>query len=168
MADYEEYIDKLKIKDEDAFNQVYQETKHAVYAVIVSVVKDKSMSEDIMQETYITMLEKIYQYQKGRNFLNWLLIIARNKAIDYYRSHKRTILVDPTLEDITFPTTSAIGERSLLVNEVLNLLNEQERSVFLLKTIQGLKTKDIALILDMPLGTVLWHYHKAIKKIKSL
>lgn len=168
MADYEKYIEKLKVKDEDAFNIIYQSTKHVVYATIVSVVKDRSASEDIMQETYITMLEKINQYQEGRKFLNWLLIIARNKAIDYYRRHKKTILVDPELEDITFPTTSPQGERSILVNEVLNRLNEIERSVFLLRTVQGLKNKDIAIILKMPLGTVLWHYHKAIKKIKEI
>lgn len=168
MANYEEYIDKLKIKDEDAFEAVYQGTKNAVYAIIIAIIKDRSMGEDIMQETYLTMLEKINTYQKGRNFTTWLLQIARNKAIDYYRLQKHTQLVDPDLEDITFPCTNATGERSLLISELLDLLNENERSIFLLKIVESLKMREIASILKMPLGTVLWHYNKAVKKIKQI
>lgn len=167
MIYYEALIEALANKDEEAFHIVYEQTRHAVYAMIVSIVKDQSMSEDIMQETYMTMLEKINQFQKGNNFLNWLLTIARNKAIDYYRRKQKEILVDQNETEYIFPETKAQGERNIIIHEVINNLDDKERQVFLLHIIENIPFRDIAKIIDMPIGTVLWHYHKAIKKIKK-
>lgn len=168
MAEFEKYIDRLKEKDEEAFEAVYQNTKHAVYAVIIAVVRSRTASEDVMQDTYLAMLEKINQYQKGRNFRNWLLAIARHKAIDYYRKQKPLLLTDPVENEYLYPVENPKSESRLLMEEMLRALNEKERSVFLMKTIEGLKAKEIAQIMHMPLGTVLWHYRKAIQKIKQL
>lgn len=168
MAKYDDLIELLKQKDEEAFEYVYHETKHAVYAIIVSIVKDRDISQDIMQDTYITMLEKINQYQIGKNFLSWLLVIARNKAIDHYRFKQREILIDANDSETILPITAACGERNVIVDEILNTLTEIERNIFVLRTVEDLTSKEIANILNMPLGTVLWHYSRAIKKIKKL
>jgi len=168
MTNYDQFIEALKDKDEETFEYIYNETKHAVYAMIVSIIKDKTESQDLMQDTYITMLEKIDQYKIGKSFLNWLLVIARNKAIDYYRRKKHEVLVDISESDDLLPVTSPIGERSALVNEMLDNLTEIERSVFLLRIIQNFKNREIAKILNLPLGTVLWHQSKAMKKIKNI
>lgn len=164
MMNYEKHIKALKNKDEDTFALIYHDTKHAVYALIVSIIKDRSLAHDIMQETYITMLEKINTYRSGSNFRTWLLTIARNKAIDYYRKRKREELITP--EEIT-QTIEADGEQSAILSEVLELLNDKERSVFLLYAVQRFKHREIAQILDLPLGTVLWLYQKALKKVKT-
>ena len=168
MTNYNDYIELLKDKDDEAFTFIYNETKHAVYAMIVSIVKDRDISQDLMQDTYITMLEKINQYQPNRSFLNWLLVIARNKAIDYYRKKKREVLIDQNDNEVIFPNVSPSGERNVLIDDMLNHLSEIERTIFLLKIVEDLKSIEIAKILNLPLGTVLWHYNKAIKKIKKL
>lgn len=167
MINYDQIIEDLKQQDEKAFEYLYNETKNAVYSMIVSIVKDKAASQDIMQETYLIMLKKLDQYQKGRNFINWLVIIARNQAIDYYRRRKKEILVDIDDETV-FPYTQPMGERSVLFNEMLINLNQIERSIFLLRIVNNFKNREISKILNIPLGTVLWHYSKAIKKIKKI
>lgn len=168
MANYDQYIEALKQKDEAAFEFIYNETKTAIYAMIVSIVKDKETSKDLMQDTYITMLEKINQYEPGKNFLSWLITIARNKAIDHYRREQHEIRVDITSEEMIFPAVNPTGERNSIVEGMLKCLNETERSVFLLHIMQNLTHREISQILKMPLGTTLWHYNKAVNKIKKL
>lgn len=168
MTNYDHYIELLKLKDEKAFEFIYHETKALVYSLILGIVKDRIVCEDLMQEVYLTMIEKIHQYELGTNFKSWLLVIARNKAIDHYRRSLRETIIDPDLQDIILPTTNPVGEKNLLVEEILNKLSETERTVFLLYIMDDLKHREIAEILAMPLGTVLWHYNKACKKIKQL
>jgi RNA polymerase sigma-70 factor (ECF subfamily) len=168
MANYDAYIEALKQKDEQTFEFIYHETKATVYAIIVAIVKDKDASNDLMQDTYISMLEKINQYQLGRNFLSWLATIARNKAIDYYRHHKHEVLVDISETEALFPSVSPRGERNSMVAEMLALLTETERSIFLLHIMENLPHREISKVMNMPIGTTLWHYNKAIKKINKM
>jgi RNA polymerase sigma-70 factor (ECF subfamily) len=166
MFEFDKYIEAIKQKDEDAFSIIYNETKHAVYALILSITKNRSSAEDIMQEVYLTVVEKINYYKMGSNFLTWILTISRNKAIDYYRRNKKETLIDPSKE-YNFPTTNPNGEQSLLINEVLDLLTDTERSIFMLKVVENLKHREISKILNLPLGTVIWHYNKAVKKVNQ-
>ena len=167
MADYNKYIEGLKNKDETSFNFVYDKTKHAVYAAIYAIIQNHTVCQDIMQDTYITMLEKIDQYQPIYNFLSWLTTIAHNKAIDYCRKYKREFLVDITQMESLLPTSEAIGEKNIIIDEILNKLTETERSIFLMRIIKQFKNREIAEIMRLPLGTVLGHYSKALKKIKG-
>lgn len=168
MIDFNSYIDALLKKDDEAFSIVYNETKHAVFSIIFSITKSRVVSEDIMQDTYITMLEKLHLFNKKNKFTTWLLTIARNKAIDYYRSNKREVLVDINDFENYNSSNGLSSEDRILVSEMLNCLSDVERTVFLLKIMNNLKSREIAKILDLPLGTVLWHYNNASKKIKKI
>jgi RNA polymerase sigma-70 factor (ECF subfamily) len=168
MANLNQYIEKLKLKDDEAFSIVYNETKNAVYSIIYAIIKNQTNCEDLMQDTYITMLEKLDQFDTKKNFLPWLLTIARNKAVDHYRKYKKELLFDISDNETITPSISPDGERSILVREMLNILSDIEREIFLLSIINNLKRREIAKILEMPLGTVLWHYNNAIKKIKKI
>ena len=167
MAHCEEYIARLIEKDEEAFAHIYDETKHAVYAMIVSIVKDKSTAEDLMQDTYMTMIEKIHQYKQGRNFISWLLVIARNKAIDYYRERQKVVVVEDEAIDYIGTSVTPKGEESAMVEEMLSQLSDIEREIFLLHIVSDITFREIATIMRMPLGTILWHYGRATKKIRG-
>lgn len=167
MTDYSEYLERLKQKDDEAFAYIYHDTKHSVYMIINSIVKNRAVSEDLMQDTYITMLEKINQYNPRKSFLNWLLTIARNKAIDYYRRHKKEMLVDLSEDEYLLTKEKPHNETDLMVQEMLKQLSDVERRIFLLNILNQVKCKDIAKILGLPLGTVLWHMSNAKKKIKN-
>jgi len=169
MKSFDDYIDLMMNKDEAAFFEVYQQTKAGVYSVIASIIKDRQAIEDLMQETYIKMLKSLNQYQKGRSFTPWLLQIAKNLALDYYRKHQKEVVMDIQENEYLF-TKNQVNENQeidLELNEMLSSLTIDEREVVTLKIVSEMKFKDIAESLNRPLGTVLWIYNKAIKKVKN-
>ncbi len=156
-------IKKLKAKDQAAFEAVYQQTKHAVFAMVIPIVKDQSLAEDVMQETYITMLEKINSYNPRYKFINWLLTIARNKAIDMYRTRDKDWLIDASENTDIFSSHESSIEKRLEVEDYLSHLNAEQKQIVLLKVVGELTHKDIAYLLNKPLGTITWMYSEAIK-----
>lgn len=166
MARLEEFIEGLILKDEESFEHIYNQTKHSVYALIVSIVKNKADAEDIMQDTYIKMISSIHMYQPKYPFKNWILTIAKNLAIDFLRKKQFTTILE--LEDVEYivPSNDISPQLALEINEQLNKMTDIERHIFLLHVVDDLKHKEIAAILDKPLGTILWHYQKALKKVK--
>ena len=166
--DFDKYIDKLREKDDAAFAFVYENTKRGVFSVIAPIVKNKNEVEDLMQDTYIKMLKNINSYQKGRNFLAWLMQIAKNLAIDHYRQQSKTTVLDPQEQSYVFDKEQPPSESSdLEIDEVLKILDPEEKEIVLLRIVSGNVFREIADIVDKPLGTVLWIYNKAIKKIRK-
>ena len=169
MLDYDDYIDDLILKDEETFRIIYDDTKNAVFSIIISVIKDKNLAEDIMQDTYIKMIKSIRTYKRNGKFINWLLTIAKNQSIDYYRKRSREVVIDyndnknePLLVDNNNYTFS------LETNKLLDMLNNIEREIVILKIVNDFKFREIAEFVEKPLGTVLWLYNKSIKKMKNL
>ena len=162
------YVDLLVQKNKEAFEYVYQETKQLVFAIIIAIVKDKSLAEDVMQDTYIKMLSYINFYDKNKSFKNWLLTIAKNSAIDYYRKRQHYVVIDTEEQEYMLPATEDNNCDILFVKLVLKKFSESERQILLMHFTDGMKFKDIATVLDMPLGTVLTNYSRAIKRVKQL
>jgi RNA polymerase sigma-70 factor (ECF subfamily) len=169
MADinFDDYIDRLAEKDEEAFRIVYEATKKGVFSIIISLVKNKTVTEDLMQDTYIRMLEKIHTYKKGRNFNAWLVQIAKNLTLDYLRKENRHTSVDPQESSYMFEGSYHKPDQTYEVEEMIGDLDPDERQVVMLRVVNDYKFKAIASIVDKPLGTTLWLYNKAIKKLKK-
>jgi len=166
---FDDFIELLKQKDNQAFETVYEHTKRGVFSIIISIVQDKYQTEDLMQDTYIKMLRNINSYETGRNFNAWLLQIAKNIAIDYYRKNHLVSVHDPIEEDYLFDHAQPMVEKknSYQVEELIKPLDPLEKQIVLLRTVSDLKFKDIAETLQKPLGTILWIYNKALKKMKN-
>ncbi len=134
--------------------------------MIISIVNNKSVTEDLMQDTYIKMIEKIHYYEKGRNFYAWLLQIAKNTALDHYRKHKREVVYDPHEKDYVFEQPVK-EDQSYMVHDLIKPLDDDEKQIVLLRIVSNNKFKEIARATDKPLGTVLWIYNRAIKKLQD-
>jgi RNA polymerase sigma-70 factor, ECF subfamily len=163
---YDDYIDKLINKDEEAFRIIYENTKKGVFSMIISIVKNRAATEDLMQDTYIKMIEKIRQYKKGRNFNAWLIQIAKNTALDHYRKYSKETLYDP-IEQSYMHDNLKTKEKTYDVLDLVKPLNQTEKQIVLLRAVDDMKFKDIAKIVDKPLGTVLWLYNKAMQTLKE-
>lgn len=165
--DFNEAIERIKQKDDEAFEYIYNETKSSVYAIIITVVKNQDVAEELMQDTYIQMIKSINSYNPKYKFKNWLLTIARNKAIDSYRSRKKEMLIDIHESEYLLPHTKSTADNEYDANFLLSLLSEEEKEVVVLYAIDDYNHREIAEILDKPIGTVTWIYSKAIKKMKK-
>ena len=164
---YDDYIDKLIQKDNDAFRLVYEQSKKGVFSIIISLVRNKTVTEDLMQDTYIKMIQKIRQYQKGRNFNAWLMQIAKHTALDYLRKAKKEFTYDPQ-EQAYIHASLKTDPKTYDVLDLVEGLSEDEKQIVLLRAVAEYKFKDIASMVDKPLGTVLWIYNKAIKRLKKV
>lgn len=165
--DLKEAAKRIKEKDEVAFEYIYKTTSSSVYAIIKNIVKDHNLTEDLMQETYIKMIKSINSYNDKYNFRSWILTIARNNAIDTYRKMKKELLVDISESEYLFPSTKSNVTNEYNANFFLSLLDDEEREVVILYAMEEFKHKEIAKILNKPLGTVTWIYNKAMKKMQE-
>ncbi|MBN2268466.1 MAG: RNA polymerase sigma factor [Acholeplasmataceae bacterium] len=158
-------VEKLMHRDEQLFNDVYEQTKKGVYAIVFSILKDHDTSNDIIQDVYMKMLIKIEQYKVGTNFFNWLAQIAKNQAIDHYRRSSKVIQNGSEMLD-QMPSTIDQPDHEDQFNHLIELLDDDERMVVIPRIVDDMKFKDIAKLLKKPLGTVLWIYQKAMDKLK--
>lgn len=166
LIDYDLYIDDLIQKDERAFEVVYENTRKGVFSMIISIVNNRAVTEDLMQDTYMKMIQKIRQYKKGRNFYAWLIQIAKNTALDYYRKESKVHVYDPQENDYMFDKEYQDSDH-YAVYDMIKPLDDEEKQIVLLRIVSNLKFKDIADVTQKPVGTVLWVYNKAIKKLQE-
>jgi RNA polymerase sigma-70 factor, ECF subfamily len=157
-------IEQLKRRDYTSFDTFYQLTKNQVFYAIVSVVKDKNLAEDLMQDTYMKFLESINNFKEGSNVFAYLSRIGRNLAIDTYHQRKKIVQGDELFETIATPE---VEEDRDDIFKMLDLLKDDEREIVTLHVINDLKFREISEMIDKPLGTVLWIFNKAMKKLKE-
>lgn len=161
-------LEKLKKKDQQAFEKVYHETKNAVFAIIISITKNQDDAEDLMQDTYIKMLESINSYNPKKSFKTWIMTIAKNLAIDHYRRQRKTYTVDMLEEEqVFFKADSYNPDSDIIALELLDTLTDDERIIVLLRVVDELTFKEISEVVDRPLGTVLWSYNNSMKKLEK-
>lgn len=155
---------ELKKGNLDVFDEFYELTKKQVFYAIISILKDQSLSEDIMQDTYLRFLDKINYYKDRTNVVAFLVTIARNLAINTYNRRKKEIIYDIYDHDNSFQ--AAPKQETPLLDLVMETLEKEELEVFLLHIVDELKHREIAQIMNKPLGTITWIYNNAVKKMK--
>lgn len=165
LFDFDGRLDALRQKDETAFQEIYEQTKKGVFAVIVAIVRDRQTTEDLMQDTYMKMLTNLDQYEPGRNFNAWLVQIAKNLALDHYRHEHRTVTADPQEQAFLFDRVPDAEEPTYDLETLVGSLDAEEREIVLLHVASDMKFKDIATFVGKPLGTVLWIYNRALRRI---
>ena len=157
-------IRQLKSGNMNLFDDFYELTKKQVYVAIINIIKNKTICEDIMQDTYLKFLNNIHKYKDKTNVIAFIVTIARNLAINEYNKNKREVHYDLSLyeEEIVSKT-----EETPLLDLVYETLSGIELEVFILHVIDDLKHREIAKIMKKPLGTITWIYNKALKKMKE-
>lgn len=168
----EELIAALYSGNHQSFEKFYNRFSQVLYGTILTWVSDSHVAENLLQDAFVKAWanRETYDPAKGRLF-TWLYNISRNVCIDYYRSRqykkgKAAILSDDisllmnTKLSVKLPDT--IGLRKLL-----DMLRNEERQVVELMYFKGFTQKEIAKLMDMPLGTVKTRMSMAIKNLRS-
>ncbi|MDD3122260.1 MAG: RNA polymerase sigma factor [Candidatus Izemoplasmatales bacterium] len=162
-------VRELKAGNMAVFDQIYQDTYRKVYFIVIGILHDHQLSEDIIQDTYMKMLDNIHSY-KEKNFLAYLLTIAKNLSFNEYNRRKKITYTDQDIDTFSevdleeFLDVSV--EKQEFIHKALSCLDFLEKNVFLLHTIENMSHKEISLLLNKPLGTITWIYQKALKKIR--
>lgn len=152
--------------DPEAFEVLYRSTEKAVYALALSILRNPHDAEDIVQETYLKVRAAAHLYVPQGKPLAWLFTITKNLCRDLLRGQSRTEAApDGAEDDLRFSYVSDPTDR-LVLEAALKALGEEERQVVLLHAASGLKHREIARDLGLPLSTVLSRYSRALKKLQ--
>lgn len=161
-------ISSLKEGDMDVFDSFYDATKQQMYYTIISIIKDQSLAQDIMQDAYLKILQSLDSYKQDTNALAWMLMIARNMTINVYNRRKKEILIDvDEQEQLLGASYNDSIQATPLMDQMYQVLKPDEIELVVLHVINELTHKEIAQIKKKPLGTILWQYNQAIKKLKE-
>ncbi len=166
-ATLESYIAKIAAGEKSAVSSLYEETKTAVYGFALSILKNVSDAEDVLQDTYVRIWSAAESYNPLGKPMAWVLTITKNLAMSTLRERSKT--ADITEESwMTFEAKSSTTstEDRLALNAAMQVLSGEERQIIILHAISGLKHIEIARILSIPLSTVLSKYSRARKKLQ--
>ena len=164
--------EELKVKliairkgDKSAFEELYKEMQTPIYMIIFRITWDKPLSEDILQALFV----KLFLSPPDPNIKNlraYIFQMARNLAIDSVRKKTPHLSLDEISETVYQP----LDDFSLRIDveTALKSLPMQECQIVTLRIIGELKFREISEAIEMPLGTVIWKYQKAIGKIQKM
>jgi len=159
-------VEKIK-SDESYFSEFFELTKKQIFYNIFSILKDYQLSEDVLQETYVSFLSNLDSLDLNKSILGYLFKISKNKAIDYYRKNKKLLNYELIENQLDLSYEPQYDHSQELLTKLKKILNDIEYRVVVLHVINELTNKEIGKLINRPTNTVIWIYNKAIKKIRE-
>ena len=164
----ENLVTRAKNGDSEAFAELFCAVQDELYRVAYLYVKNREDAKDVVQETAYRCFKNIKRLRHEEYFRTWAVRTAMNCAIDMLRKNRRTV----PLEDYTVPWETVSSPENAVVASVtlerlMNVLDEREKSILLLKHLYEMSTGEIAKELKMPLGTVKTILYRAVNKLKK-
>lgn len=149
--------------DVTAFEELYTDMKKPVMTVIMRIIGNRETSEDILQEVFLKLFSSPpKEVVKTRAYI---FKMAVNLSIDYLRRERQTESLDDYEELLQSPYS--YDPVKIDVERAMAKLPQAEREIITLHINGGLKFREIASALDMPLGTITWKYQKALGKLRG-
>ena len=166
---------------EPAFRELLIRYERPIFSLIYRMVRDRELAEDLAQETFVQAFNAIASYNSSYKFNSWIFKIASNHTINYLRKGK--------LDTVSIFGTSdeGLGDRELQIKSItenphefterrelggrievaIGELREEYRMAILLYHVEGYSYKEIADIMDIPLGTAKTYLSRARKELKK-
>ena len=165
----EDAIDRIVSGDNEAIGDIFELTKSAVYGFILSILKNPSEAEDVLQDTYVKICTSANLYSSQGKPMAWIYTIARNLSLMKIRKNSRnTDIPDFEWDQLSTDNPACQTEDRILLEAALNELNETERTIVMLHAFGSMKHREIADFMDIPLATVLSKYNRSLKKLKNI
>ena len=149
----------------DTLQECYRRYQRELYLYLRALCASAPLAEDLLQETFLRALLALPEAHT--NIRAWLYRVARNLALMALRQRERQAdLSEEEWDAIPAEGPALSPEERELLQTALAALEEQERRIVVLHAVTGLKHREIAQLLELPLATVLSKYHRALKKLK--
>jgi len=165
----ETLLRRIAAGDSDALVALYERTHAAVYGFALSLCKDVHDAEDVLQETFLRLIESAGRYRPQGKPMAYLLTITKNLATSRLRQRAKAPALTEEALDAQLAALPALTETDrITIRDMIELLTDTERQIILLHVLSGLKHREIAALLDCPLSTVLSRYHRALDKLRRI
>ncbi len=155
--------------DRKALEKLLQNNYSILMGYVIKMTLDKSLAEDITQDTMLKAVLNIKNYKQKGKFSTWLITIATNQYRDYLRKNKRLVYGEDKLiieDDLNLEETVTIKNDFETLKKLLLQLPEEKRMVLVLKHYYGYSYKEISKIMKCPIGTVRSRLHYCIDHIR--
>jgi RNA polymerase sigma-70 factor (ECF subfamily) len=163
-------LTRIGQRDESAMEEIFRRYSGPVYSVALRVLRDSGQAEDILQEVFLQLWRKPAAFVQNRGSLGaWLVVIARNRAIDVLRRRKPSDSVD----DVVLASTVNVAdeaERNTMMEKVRRVIADlpvEQRKSLELAYFEGLSHTEIASRTGDPLGTVKTRIRQALISLRK-
>jgi len=175
-------IARMRRGDPDALTAVISRYQHRLYRYLLRLVREPAAADDLFQQTWLRVMEKIGRYDARRNFESWLFSVAHNLAIDSWRGKRGESLDDAG--DSGEPPRGALGarlrsgdpdslerlldfERGAVLAACMHELPAIHREVLTLRFEEDMKLEEIAEVAGIPLSTVKSRLRRALEGLRA-
>jgi len=162
-----ELIEQLKLGDDAAFKTIVEQWQDMVYNTILGIVQNETEAEDLAQDVFIKVFEKISTFKGDSKFSTWLYRIATTTALDHLRSKKRKKRFGflqsvggsgdekETVPDFHHPGVSLDNkERAAVLFKAIDGLPENQKTAYTLHKLEGLSYRDVSEVLNTTVSAV--------------
>ena len=164
-----------------AFDLLLSRTKTKLFTYIMFVVRDRDVADDIFQETFVKVITKLQQhkYTNSGKFSAWLVRIAHNVIMDWYREQRSEKIVEPTEDNDLSNLCSALLDMNVEnryvnnqvlkdVKKMMNMLPPTQREVVFMRFYQEMSFKEIAEATGVSINTSLGRMRYAILNLRRM
>ncbi len=174
-------VRRVKQRDSLAFDELVRRHQDRIMNACVRMVGDYEDARDLCQETFVKAYRAVADFEERSQFGTWIYRIAINLCLSYHRSGKRSIerpmphpkkdesRPEHQVPDLSMEPQSAVlgREAQEVVQRAIAQLDDEYRSVIVLREIQGLSYEEVAEVLSVPIGTVRSRLHRAREALKE-
>ena len=181
----QEVVALAKAGKQAAYRELLKRYERPVFSLIFRMVRDRSLAEDLAQETFVKVLNALASYRPEYKFSSWIFKIANNAAIDQLRRRELDTLsldgspdartpdeVEATALQATDRAESPLEElesreTGAAIEQAIGRLRPEYRTCILLRHVEGRSYEEIADVMDLPLGTVKTYIHRARLELRE-
>jgi RNA polymerase sigma-70 factor, ECF subfamily len=169
----------LRRGDPDALTAVISRYQHRLYRYLLRLVREPAAADDLFQQTWLRVMEKIGRYDASRNFESWLFSVAHNLAADSWRGKRGESLDDaagdsgePRIAHLRAGDPDALErlldfERGAMLAACMAELPAIHREVLTLRFEEDMKLEEIAEVAGIPLSTVKSRLRRALEGLRA-
>ncbi|HUO34481.1 MAG TPA: sigma-70 family RNA polymerase sigma factor [Candidatus Acidoferrum sp.] len=172
---------QLRRGDLDALTALIARFQNRLYRYLLRIVREPAEAEDLFQQCWLRVAEKIQSYDPNRSFDSWLFAVARNLAFDHLRRVRPRSLDEPLSKDESsgsfadrIPSKDILplerileSERSGKLAEALSHLPVSSREILSLRFEEEMKLEEIARLLGTPLSTVKTRLRRSLGQLRN-
>ena len=166
-----------------AFDELLSRTQTGIFSYIIFIVHNKEVANDLFQETFLKAITKLKEgkYTPSGKFNGWLIRIAHNAIMDWYRRQKSQHLIDTDGSDITIAEMSnqqimETSREDIMANAqvledvkaMIDFLPENQRDIVKMRYYQNLSFKEIAVLTNCSINTCLGRMRYALINLRRL
>jgi RNA polymerase sigma-70 factor, ECF subfamily len=165
-------VERVLRGDGAAYGELVGRHMRRAFSIAWRILEHREDAEDVVQDSFIRALERLDTLDRSRPFHTWFYRIVVNQALNFRRSRSlRATEALPEQLASVFPAPDAAAEGAALrdrLSTALRTLPDRQRTIVQLAELEGLKSREIAEILEIPAGTVRWHLHEARRTLRKV